>query len=134
MKKADINQILARNLKAAIERKYGEINQSQLARDSGVPQTTISLILTPERRTPLASGELPSPTLSKIAALAAKLDVNLWELLHPDPAKARREQDFYEKLEENFRNLPATKGALAENLVGSISVDEAPRTTKKKKL
>lgn len=105
MKKEDVNQILARNLAAAMQRKYGQVNGSELARVSRVPQTTIALLLRPERRVPLKSGELPSPTLSKVAALAAALDVQVWELLHPDPDKAKREQDFYRRLERDFLHL-----------------------------
>lgn len=106
MKKEDISQILARNLAEGMQRKYGAVNASELARASGVPQTTISLFLRPDRRIPLKSGEMPSPTLSKVSALAEALDIETWELLHPDPERAKREQEFYRRIERDFQKLP----------------------------
>ena len=108
MKKRDVNQVLAKNLKAAIERKFdGKVNQSALARLSGVSQKTISNILSAADPTP---GETPpSPSLYTLEALAEKLGVAVWELVHPDPEKARREQDFYRKIEEDFVRLPKSE-------------------------
>lgn len=105
MKKWDINYMLAKNLEAAMKRKFdGEVNQSELARLSGVSQKTISNILSALVATPGEKGH--STTLSKIEPIAKALGVELWELVHPDPDKARREQEFYKRIEEDFTKLP----------------------------
>lgn len=101
-------EVLARNLKAAMERHYdGVVNQSALARDSGVAQKGISNYLSankPENKPHL--DDIPSPSLETLCKLAEALNIEAWELLHPDPEKARREQQFYERIEKDFRKLP----------------------------
>jgi transcriptional regulator with XRE-family HTH domain len=90
MKKRDINQVLAKNLKEAIERKYdGVVNQSELARQSGVSQKTISNILSTLRPDLADMSVAPSPTVAKLSLLAKALDIALWELLHPDPTRIK---------------------------------------------
>jgi transcriptional regulator with XRE-family HTH domain len=90
MKKRDINQVLAKNLKEAMERKFdGEVNQSELARQSGVSQKTISNILSTLRPELADLNVAPSPTVTKLSLLAKALDMDLWELLHPEPTKVK---------------------------------------------
>lgn len=90
MAKMHIKQILARNLKGAMERKYNGIaNQSQLSRDTQnkVSPKTISNYLSANR---FQTGDpqlesIPSPTLSLLAEIADVLRVDVWELVHPNP-------------------------------------------------
>jgi transcriptional regulator with XRE-family HTH domain len=57
------------------------VTQSELAKRSGIGQTTISLYLRPKARGDTVSGKAGSPTLANIEALAHALGVEVWELL-----------------------------------------------------
>jgi transcriptional regulator with XRE-family HTH domain len=95
-----VAEILARNLKAAMETANagGGISQAQLAHISGVAQTTISLMLRPDdRRNPIGRGG-SSPTIARVAMVARALRRQPWELLHPDPQRARREHALFEQM------------------------------------
>ena len=58
-----------------------KITQAELAKRSGIGQTTISLYLRPAARTDTVSGKAGSPTLANIEALADALGIEAWELL-----------------------------------------------------
>ena len=81
--KADpaITTVLADNLTHFMQARG--VTQAQLAKRSGLGQTTISLYLRPAARSGTASGAAPSPTLARVQALAEALNVELWELLRP---------------------------------------------------
>jgi transcriptional regulator with XRE-family HTH domain len=57
------------------------VTQAELAKRSGIGQTTISLYLRPEARGGTVSGKTGSPTLANVEALADALGVEVWELL-----------------------------------------------------
>jgi transcriptional regulator with XRE-family HTH domain len=57
------------------------ITQAELAKRSGIGQTTISLYLRPRARGDTVSGKAGSPTLANVEALADALGVEVWELL-----------------------------------------------------
>lgn len=57
------------------------ISQAELAKRSGIGQTTISLYLRPQSRGDTVSGKTGSPTLANVEALADALGVEVWELL-----------------------------------------------------
>jgi transcriptional regulator with XRE-family HTH domain len=57
------------------------ITQAELAKRSGIGQTTISLYLRPKARGDTVSGKAGSPTLANVEALALALGVEVWELL-----------------------------------------------------
>lgn len=101
MKQAiDLTEIFAKNLKMVMGDRW---SQSSLHRESKVPQTTIGLYLNPERRGgPTPKGKTPGPTMTHLVKLATALEVQPWELLHPDLERARREQEMYAKIEANF--------------------------------
>ncbi len=90
--KPSISEIFARNLKAAMATADAgkEMSQSALGRLSGVPQTTISLYLRPADRLHSDNKVTPSPTLERVAKIAAALRTEPWLLLHPDPDLAHR--------------------------------------------
>jgi hypothetical protein len=86
MGKTDIKKVLAKNLRAAMERRYaGTANQSALSRDTlgQVSPKTISNYLSANK---LQNGDpdlayIPSPSLSLLAVLAEALQIEVWELL-----------------------------------------------------
>lgn len=82
MADVDINQLLAKNLKARMKR--AEINQTALGKKSGVAQNTISLYLAPDKRKPSAKGKEPSGKLTEVAKMAEALDLETWQLLLPE--------------------------------------------------
>lgn len=57
------------------------VTQADLAKRSGIGQTTISLYLRPKARGDTVSGKAGSPTLANVEALADALGVEVWELL-----------------------------------------------------
>ena len=57
------------------------VTQAELAKRSGIGQTTISLYLRPKARGDTASGKAGSPTLANVEALAVALGVEVWEML-----------------------------------------------------
>lgn len=81
MEQKSINEVLAANLKEAMEAKGWK--QARLSKESGVAQTTISLYLSPDRRKPSASGKIPSGKLAEVEAMARALGLEYWELLMP---------------------------------------------------
>jgi transcriptional regulator with XRE-family HTH domain len=116
MGKTTINQILAKNLKAAMEARFdGVVNQSELARVSGVSQKSISNLLHPENRekakakdgeTEGKEGKVPSTSLATLVDLAKALNVEVWELLHPNLERSRREHQFYQQIDRAYKKLP----------------------------
>jgi len=65
-----------------------QVTQKELAKRSGIGQTTISLYLRPKARNDRPSGKVGSPTLANIESLAIALEVEVWELLRPiNPAE-----------------------------------------------
>lgn len=108
MRPEPLSKVFARNLSTAM-RDYGDgrgISQAQLAKDSGVGQTTISLYLHPDRRSATEGNSPPSPTLERIGMLAKALKIEPWLLLHPDIERARREHEMYRKIEAEYLKLP----------------------------
>lgn len=83
-----INQVLANNLARHMEDK--ELTQMALAGKAKMGQTTVSLYLNPDRRTPGKSGKEPSAKLAEVQRLADALGTELWQLLRPpgDPASS----------------------------------------------
>lgn len=76
-----ITRTIADNL--AYFMKAKNITQKELARKSGVGQTTISLYMRPEERKAPDASKLPSPSIAKVHALADALGIELWELVRP---------------------------------------------------
>lgn len=99
-RKMELSQALAVNLSFYMDR--AKLSQNGLAKLSKVPQTTISLLLNPERRTPLKSGKKPSPTLSQIELLAGALGCEPWELVRP---MSNREREIYEAIEISYKSV-----------------------------
>lgn len=71
MKKAQLRQILARNLQMAMERTPGADTQQALAKRAGVGQSHVSRILRGES----------AATIDVIAAMCEALNIQPWELL-----------------------------------------------------
>jgi transcriptional regulator with XRE-family HTH domain len=80
-KNSTVTETLATNLRHFMSQK-GMV-QTDLAKATGLGQTTISLYLNPESRKDTNKGAPPSPSLARVQLLADALDVELWELLRP---------------------------------------------------
>lgn len=70
----DMKHVLADNLKRLMAHRYGEENQSELARESKVSQATIGRIMRQE----------VSAGVVNIAKLARAFGLNAWQLTVPD--------------------------------------------------
>lgn len=100
MSNKSINSVLAVNLAYFMKEK--KLTQAGLSDLSKVGQTTISLYLSPERRSPSKSGKLPSAKLSEVESLAQALNVEVWELLRPF---SDQEREAYKHIESAFKAM-----------------------------
>jgi len=100
MQASELNQALAANL--AYYMRVQSLTQSALAKRCGVAQTTISLYLSPERRTLGKDGRPGSAKLTEVEMLAHALAVPAWELIRPFLGA---ERDAYRRIEEAYRIL-----------------------------
>lgn len=100
--------ILAANLRARMESRG--LSANQLARLAGVAQNSVSHMVRPERRT-RSKGGFSSPVLEKVEAVAHALGVEVWELLHPDPALVREVEHIMGSLVERLRERDAAISA-----------------------
>jgi transcriptional regulator with XRE-family HTH domain len=101
--KKDSMKILAKNLKSAIQRVHGDISGAEFARRCDVSQKTISNILSANRPADLVPTPLPSPSIETIEKIGAALNMEPWELLHPDLDRVRREHEFYIQAASTFQ-------------------------------
>lgn len=109
MKKHGINEVLAHNLRQAMDSQG--IKQEKLAAMSGVAQTTISLYLNPDRRKPSASGKPPSGKLAEVEALADALGMSYWELMMPvSPAHRELLHQFSALIQQAEKTETAVSG------------------------
>lgn len=100
--------VLARNLKSLMDEHLPKLSQNELGKKTGVGQTSIGLMLNPEKRLPTKSGRIPSPTLAQIEKVAAFFHKEAWQLLHPNPAQAplsESERKRYEAFENAMKQL-----------------------------
>lgn len=111
-----IVNVLARNLKQLMDDFLPPLSQNALAKKSGVGQTSIGLMLEPEKRLPTKSGKVPSPTLAQIEKVAAVFGKEPWQLLHPNPGQAplsdaeRRRYAAFESAMKQLQEPPAPHG------------------------
>lgn len=102
--KIDLNAVIAINLDGFM-RDYMDgqgISQNALAKLSGVPQTTIGLLLNPQKRERRKSGKMPSPTVGQLQQLAEALNVDAWAFLR---AMTPNERRAYKKMDEAVKLL-----------------------------
>lgn len=101
MSEKSIVQVAAENIRQRMEKK--EWKQEKLGAAAGMGQTTVGLFLSPDGRKPGKSGKPPSGTITNLAAIAAALGCEAWELLAP--ASARAGVDAFERA---LREVAAT--------------------------
>lgn len=107
-RQADVTTILARNLKALLEDHPILNSQNALAKKCGVAQTSIGLMLHPEKRIPTKSGRLPAPTVENVEKVAKAYGKEAWQLLHPEPSMAplnATERAMYERVMRSMKEL-----------------------------
>lgn len=122
----DINQLLAKNLKARMQ--DADVNQTALGKKSGVAQNTISLYLAPEKRKPSAKGKEPSGKLTEVAKMAEALDLEPWQLLLPeggDQGVLMKGWPLSPELLAALQNADERTALRAEN-AARIALDMAP--------
>lgn len=100
-------EILAENLQGLMNITPALDTQVKLAAKSGVAQTSISLMLGPERRMTGKAGKPGSPKLSQIEAVAKAFGLEAWQMLI-DPAT------FGETIAQALHRPATTDARLAE--------------------
>lgn len=108
LKLPPITQILAANLRDAIDRAGKYTTLKQLADAAGVSATSIGYMLKPDTRAPSKSGRAPAPTLTQIEAVAKALGVQTWQLIYPNPELLPRQEAeimLWDAMEESMRQM-----------------------------
>ena len=120
--------MFAENLAAAMRRKYGEYDkkQSELSRDTGgrISQKTISNLLSVLKPD---APNMSSPTLSTIEPLAKALNIQLWELLHPNSGVIASDPELDEVV-TTFKNSDPSGRAFILRVMRSESLLSTPST------
>lgn len=116
MEETDINKVLAENL-AHYMKKRG-VTQAQLAKLSGVGQTTISLYLRPGDRALGAKGKPASAKLTEVQMIAGALAVPVWELVREYQEGEREARQSIEAALNQLRASALPPTAPAEDSAG----------------
>lgn len=108
MEKAEEFQaLISKNIKFFMrlpDCKYRTANA--LAVKAKLSPNTVRNYIDGTKRTVTTSKPQGFPTLDKLAKLTRPLNCEVWELLHPDIERSRREREMYKKIEQNFSALP----------------------------
>lgn len=88
----DAMHILADNLKRLIAESQLYNTPGSVARRADVAVNTVKNMLN-------CKGQ---PTLGNIESVASVFGLSAWEILHPDPDRARREMEMYSKIAADF--------------------------------
>jgi hypothetical protein len=98
MRRLEINELIARNLRYFMAQPGAAYtNANSLGVAAGIAPNTVRNLLDPTKRTTTAEKPEGYPTLDKLAALSLKLGCEVWELLHPDIERSKRERVIYEQ-------------------------------------
>ena len=105
-------EALAKNLYLLMENANAGsgISQNQLAKETGVAQTSIGYMLHPGTRAPTKGGKIPSPTLDSVDRVAKYFGKEAWQLLHPRPGETAlnsKERAVYEEAMSSINRLRA---------------------------
>lgn len=110
----DINTIVAHNLRFFMGREGSRLNNpTVLGKAAGVAANTVTNMLKPEKRTTTSKKPVGYPNLDNLVKVAKALNVQVWELLHPDIVRSLREREFYLRIERDFRSLPSSGASAA---------------------
>lgn len=107
----DLALIIAKNLryfmkltpKNASEPRFKSARA--LGLKAGISPNTVTNYLKPKQRTVTLDKPDGYPVLDKLAALASVLECDVWELLHPDIEKERREKAMYQEIIASFHKM-----------------------------
>lgn len=106
----DLTALIAKNLKYLMGLPGCQYrNANSLGAAAGLAANTIRNLLHPEKRTVTSGKPNGYPTLDTLELIAPKLNSEVWELLHPDIRRSRRERETYKHFEENYKQLMTEK-------------------------
>lgn len=106
-KTAEFQALISKNIKYFMELKdCAYKNANALAGAAKLSPNTVRNYIDPDKRTVTEGKPLGFPTLDKLAKLAKPLNCEVWELLHPDIERSRRERFMYLQIEQDFAALP----------------------------
>lgn len=126
-KEKTLAEILAKNLAFFMAKEgclYG--NANSLGEAAKVSPGSVRNLLDPKKRTVTLKKPEGFPQLDTVAKLAQKLNVEVWELFHPDIKKSLRERAMYAQIESSFK----TKTEAAEEPASAKRVSRNPALTR----
>ena len=89
-------------------------NANALGKAADVAANTVRNMLDPEKRTVTAEKPLGYPTLDNLEKIAKKLNLEVWELLHPDIEQSIRERKMYQSIQADYAKI-AKNGSPAKS-------------------
>lgn len=102
-KKRSLTEILAGNLAFFMGREgCPHPNANSLGTAAGVSPNSVRNLLDPKKRTVTSDKPDGYPTLDTVEKIALRLNVQVWELFHPDIEKSLRERAMYAKIQADF--------------------------------
>lgn len=103
MTKPDLSALLAKNLQFFMQRSGCPYpNANALGKAAGISPSSVRHYLEPQKRPASTRKPVGFPTLDKLAAIADKLGVDVWELLHPDIERSLSEREMYRRIELDY--------------------------------
>lgn len=102
-----INDIVARNLAYFMERSVEYKNANALGNTDGLSPNTVRHLLGKKQRTVTAKKPVGYPTLDKLVAVAGRLKIEVWQLLHPEIELVMAQLDAYKQMEKTLKESAA---------------------------
>lgn len=100
----EIRLLISKNLRYFMKLRQIK-SDNALAVLAGMSPNTVRNYVDPSKRTVTADKPEGYPVLDGLAKLAAKLDCDVWELLHPDIEKERLEKEMYENIKASLKKI-----------------------------
>lgn len=119
----DLRWLIARNLKFFMSRENCPYpNPNALGVAAKIAPNTVRNLLDPTKRTTTTEKPDGYPTLDKLGAIAEKLGIQVWELLHPDIERSLRERDMYRTIESDFMSRVKAQADAADRFTAATKV------------
>lgn len=113
---------LARNLKLLME--HHELSQAQLAKDTGIGQSTLSVILNQQ------DVQASNPTIETVERIAARFRLPAWILVQPSISPEMLLAPGFAKLIEAYSALPVDARQSVDRIAEAMRVAGAASATR----
>lgn len=109
MKSPSLSALVAKNLQYFMDRSESYGNAHALGVKAKVAPNSVRNLLDPKKRTVTADKPEGAPQLDTLHKIAQALNIEVWQLLHPDIESAIRQQEMYKQIERSYKTLTEVK-------------------------